>query len=230
MCNSACQTCNAGLSTKIGSLQSKNYERVDNSKIFDTLPKDRIVELDVSGGEPTASKNYIKLLTDLPSNVRIVRMNTNGSRIIEEIEHLLDRGVTVIITMSLDGLGEAHDYIRWPIKWEKYEKTLDKYIDMREKNKNLKLDAWTTVSCFNVAMLPAIQAFAADKNIPHDWSFLETPSVLNVKHKNRFNERGKFVDTDIVAVGQDNTSQLDNFIKSQDRLRGISITNYFKED
>ena len=30
ICNSACQSCNSGLSTKIGSLESKNYPRVNN--------------------------------------------------------------------------------------------------------------------------------------------------------------------------------------------------------
>ena len=62
ICNSACQSCNAGLSTKIGSLESKNYTRVDNYDVFQRLPQDRIIELDVNGGEPTASKNYKKVL------------------------------------------------------------------------------------------------------------------------------------------------------------------------
>jgi MoaA/NifB/PqqE/SkfB family radical SAM enzyme len=89
ICNSACQSCNARLSTKIGSLSSKNYQQVDNYQLFKTLPMERIIELDVNGGEPTASKNYKKILNDLPANVKIVRMNTNGSRTIKEIENIL---------------------------------------------------------------------------------------------------------------------------------------------
>ena len=65
VCNSACQSCNSGLSTKLGSLESKNYPRVDNFEVFKKLPQERIIELDVSGGEPTASKNYKKILETL---------------------------------------------------------------------------------------------------------------------------------------------------------------------
>ena len=89
ICNSACQTCNAGLSTKIGSLESRDYARVDNYNVFQKLPLDRVVELDVNGGEPTASKNYKKVLGELPGNTRIVRMNTNGSRILNVFELVL---------------------------------------------------------------------------------------------------------------------------------------------
>ena len=154
ICNSACQSCNAGLSTKIGSLESKNYPRVDNYDLFQRLPQDRITELDVNGGEPTASKNYKKVLTELPANVKIVRMNTNGSRMIKEIEDVLKRNIMVIVTMSLDGMGNVHDYVRWPIKWTDYKKTVDAYKDLQEKYKLLKLDFWTTVSCLNVRNLP----------------------------------------------------------------------------
>ena len=97
ICNSACQSCNAGLSTKIGSLGSKNYPRVDNYDVFQRLPLDRVIELDVNGGEPTASKNYKKVLNDLPANTKIVRMNTNGSRMIKEIEDVLKRNIMVIV-------------------------------------------------------------------------------------------------------------------------------------
>ena len=39
VCNSACQSCNAGLSTKIGALESKkNFPRVDNYEVFKKLP------------------------------------------------------------------------------------------------------------------------------------------------------------------------------------------------
>ena len=61
VCNSACQSCNSGLSTKIGSLESKDYPRVDNFDVFKKLPQERMIEFDVNGGEPTASKNYKKI-------------------------------------------------------------------------------------------------------------------------------------------------------------------------
>ena len=228
VCNSACQSCNAGLSTKIGALESKkDFPRVDNYEVFKKLPQERIIEFDVNGGEPTASKNYKKILQDLPPNVKIVRMNTNGSRMIKEIEDALKNNIMCIVTMSLDGIGNVHDYTRWPIKWKDYEKTVTAYQELQEKYKLLKLDMWTTVSCFNIKTLPDIIEFCKKRNIPHDWSFLEQPSVLSVRYKNKFTNEAKNIFPDEVAIDKNNSELLELFIKRQDLLRGIDHKDYF---
>ena len=137
ICNSACQSCNAALSTKIGSLESNNYEKINNYDRFFQLPQDRIVEVDVNGGEPTDSPNYKRLLKNLPGSVKIIRVNTNGSRLIPEVIDLLKRGVRVIITLSFDGTGAVHDYVRWPISWNSNKINVIEYLELREKYKNL---------------------------------------------------------------------------------------------
>jgi len=227
ICNSACQSCHSGLSTKIGSLESNHYPRVDNYAVFRQLPQERIIELDVNGGEPTTSKNYKKILKSLPENVKIVRMNTNASRIIPEIEDVLKNNIMVIVTMSLDGIGKIHDYTRWPIRWDNYRRTVDNYQALQKRYKLLQLDFWTTVSCLNIKNLPDIINFAKNKNIPHDWAFLEQPSVLNVKYKNKFTSLAKHMSPDEIAVDDDNSEQLEAFLARQDRLRGISVYDYY---
>ena len=226
VCNSACQSCNAGLSTKIGSLESKDYPRVDNYNVFKKLPHERIIEFDVNGGEPTASKNYKKILKALPQNVKIVRMNTNCSRMIPELEEVLKRRIMVIVTLSLDGIGDVHDYVRWPIKWKNYEKTVSAYQELQKKYKLLQLDFWTTVSCLNINILPDIINYARDIKIPHDWAFLEQPSVLNVKYTNKFTSRAKHISPNQIATDEDNNIELEAFIQRQDRLRNISVYDY----
>lgn len=154
-------------------------------------------------------------------------MNTNGSRMIPELKEVLKRKIMVIVTMSLDGIGKVHDYTRWPIKWDNYKKTVDSYQDLQKKYKLLQLDFWTTVSCLNVQNLPEIINFAKNKNIPHDWAYLEQPSVLNVRYTNKFTERAKHVAPGQVAVDIDNNEQLERFIAAQDKLRSIDIKDYF---
>ena len=226
VCNRACQSCNADLSTKIGSLESKDYPRVDNYNVFKKLPHERIIEFDVNGGEPTASKNYKKILKALPQNVKIVRMNTNGSRMIPELEEVLKRKIMVIVTLSLDGIGDVHDYVRWPIKWKNYEKAVSAYQELQKKYKLLQLDFWTTVSCLNINILPDIINYARDRRIPHDWAFLEQPSVLNVKFTNKFTSRAKHISPNQIATDKDNNIELEAFIQRQDRLRNISVNDY----
>ena len=237
VCNSACQTCNAGLSTKIGSLKSKNYPKVNNYETFWKLPQNRILEVDVNGGEPTASKNYKKILANLPPNTKIVRMNTNGSRMIQELETILRNRTMVIVTLSFDGTGDVHDYVRWPIKWKHYTKTVQAYKDLQKQYPLLKLNCWTTVSSLNVENLPNILDFATEQGLDHDWAFLNTPDPLNVKYKNKFTicAKKKLMKSpyavcrdisDKLAVGPDNDSILEQFIRRQDKLRKINIKDY----
>ena len=232
VCNSACQTCNAGLSTKIGSLESRDYPRVSNYDVFSKIPQDRIVELDVNGGEPTASKNYKRLLSTLPENVRVVRINTNGSRIIPEIEFLLKQKIMVIITLSLDGVDRIHDYVRWPIKWTDYQQTVEAYVSLRERYSLLKLDFWTTVSCLNVSDLANIEKYASEKVIPHAWAYLSDPAVLDIKHQNSLTKIAQQHTNDkkllsTLCSAEENEEKLFKFIRHQDQLRGIDIKDYF---
>ena len=241
ICNSACQSCDAELSTKIGSLQNKNYKKINNYDNFFQLPQDKIVEVDVNGGEPTASPNYKKLLKNLSESVKIIRINTNGSKIIREIIELLERDIRVIITLSFDGTNAIHDYARWPIKWIDYKKNVLEYLKLREKYKNLKLNFWTTVSCFNVGDLDNIVQYASNNNIEHAYGFCIQPTALDIRYCNKLtidakeklvNNKNKLLHSIGVTCAslKNNSIELKNFIHSQDTLRKISFTDYFNFD
>ena len=86
------------------------------------------------------------------------------------------------------------------------------------------------MSCLNIKILPDIINFSNDTKIPHDWAFLEQPSVLNVKYTNKFTLSAKHVSPNEIAVDKDNSIELEAFIQRQDRLRNISIKDYFNFD
>ena len=180
ICNSACLTCNENLSTKIGSLRSKQYQIVNNTNHFWKLPPHRIVHLDLNGGEPSYSKNYKQILANLPPNVKSVRLNTNCSTVLNELVPLTERGISVTVTVSLDGIGAVHDLIRWPITWDKFYKNLLIYRDIMP----VELNLWTTVSVLNVDDLPNIIAFAQEHGIDHSYAYLKRPDPLALENKN----------------------------------------------
>ena len=226
ICNSACQSCNQNLSTKIGSLTSNNYPMIDNSTAFWQLPLERVVHLDINGGEPSASKNYRNILKNIPPSVTSVRINTNCSMVIPEIQQLLDKNIHVTVTVSLDGIGRVHDYVRWPIKWENFERNLDIYKNMGIQ----ELNTWTTVSSLNIGDLKNIFAYTKDQNLDHSWALLEQPDVLNVKYNNHFTRTADVPAElkNIVGQGQDNTVELQLWTYAQDQLRGIKLWDYYK--
>ena len=178
VCNSACLTCSAELSTKIGSLTSKKYIKINNSNSFWSLPQERIIHLDINGGEPSHSKNYKHILANLPKNVKSVRLNTNCSKVLTELLPLAARGVDITVTVSLDGIGPVHDFVRWPIKWDKFYKNLMTYQAMP-----VKLNLWTTVSVLNIDDLANIISFAKEHNIDHSYAYLIEPKELAIKNK-----------------------------------------------
>jgi sulfatase maturation enzyme AslB (radical SAM superfamily) len=238
ICNSACQSCSPYLSTKLGSLHRKDYKQLDNYNNFTKLPQDRIVELDITGGEPTASPAYKKLLLNLPESVKIVRINTNGSLMIPEIPYLLDRGVRIIITLSLDGVGDIHDYLRWPIKWTRYTQNVLNYLELRSKHDMLRLNCWTTVSCLNIGDMENILTYTEQNNLDHAYGFCVRPTALDVRSTNKFTSeaKDKLLSSDrslLRSLGErcctlkDNSKELKQFIDAQDKLRKISYTQYY---
>jgi|APGre2960657373_1045057.scaffolds.fasta_scaffold49299_2 sulfatase maturation enzyme AslB (radical SAM superfamily) len=239
ICNSACQSCNAELSTKIGSLENKNYKKINNYDNFFKLPQDRIVEVDVNGGEPTASPNYKRLLKNLPEATKIVRINTNGSRVISEIEELLKKNMRIIVTLSFDGTGNVHDYARWPILWKDYIKSVAKYVQLRKEYKTLRINFWTTVSCLNVGDLKNIVDYAKKADIDHAYGFCIRPSVLDIRHVNVLTTTAKAkllsenntllsaIANKCASFNVENSIELENFINTQDALRKIYFKDYF---
>jgi len=241
VCNSACQTCHSGLSTKIGSLSSKDYKKINNYQTFFTFPQDRICEIDINGGEPTVSPNYKKLLKNLPTSVKIIRINTNGSKIIDEVEQLLKKNVKVIITLSFDGVGKVHDYVRWPIHWNHYEENVRKYLFLKEKYSNLRLNFWTTLSSLNIGDLNNIIEYAQQKQIDHAYGLCTHPSVLDIRYENKFtfvakkklleinNKLCNELSKKCSSYGINNDADIKKFILAQDSLRHINYIDYLNE-
>ena len=178
LCNAGCLTCDKDHSTKIGSLSSRTFPIIDNSNKFWDLPQQRILHLDINGGEPSYSKNYKRLLQNLPPNLKTLRLNTNGSVVLNDLVDVANKGVEVTVTISFDGVGKVHEFVRWPLKWDEFYNNLMVY-----KTMPVKVNLWTTVSALNIDDLENIVEFAKQHNIDHDYAYLVYPTELRVENK-----------------------------------------------
>jgi len=235
VCNSACQTCSEQSSTKIGKLISKIYPQVDNSGKFWDLPQERIIHLDINGGEPSVGKNYKKLLENLPPNLKTLRVNTNAAVMLPLLKEINSRGIEVTLTVSFDGVGDVHDYVRWPIKWNKFQKNLLEYKTYQIH----KLNLWTTVSTLNINDLENIFNFVKEHELDHSYALLEYPNPLDISYTNQLTVQAKekfksSIDpqlnrlVEFIAVKSNNQTEFDAFVAKQDQLRGINISNFIK--
>lgn len=197
VCNAACITCNETLSTRIGSLHGRGFPVYNNLDRFYQLPQQRIIHLDINGGEPSYSKNYKRLLANLPPNLKTLRLNTNCSTVLTELIDIVNKGIEVTVTVSCDGIGPVLELTRWPITWDTFYSNLMIY-----KSMPVKLNLWTTVSVLNLDDLPNIQAFAKQHEIDHSWAYLKFPQELSVEN------------TDLQAK--------ERYITKQKQLRGLA--------
>lgn len=224
ICNAACQFCDERKSSKIGHLMhGAGYQLMDNTAAFNTIPRDRIIELDINGGEPSNSPNYAALLDDPPENVKIIRINTNASRFMPNIIPLLDKGIKVIVTISLDGVGPIYEYARWPLRWSTFTEVVDRYKAIQHDN--LSLDFWTTVSAYTVSDMINITNYARSVDIPISFGRLTSPSVLDVRYTNPLTLPAKHIEG--VAVDEDNTQALLDYLRRQDSLRGTNFEDRY---
>jgi MoaA/NifB/PqqE/SkfB family radical SAM enzyme len=226
VCNSACQFCSAELSTKIGSLESKKFIRINNYPSLKTLPWEKITHLDINGGEPSSSPNYRNLLNSLPPNLKAIRINTNASKYINQIDELESKNIQVTITISLDGTDLVHEYVRWPGKWKTFCKVVDQY-----KKSAAVVNFWTTVNALNVGDFDNIVNYTQSVDLDHSWAFLSDPDELNVRYTNSFtvSAKEKIKNQQIIsnlAIGSDNQIEIDRFISRQDAVRKISIKDF----
>ncbi len=169
-CNSKCITCNIWQNPI-----SKEELTIDEiGKIFDNLP-DTVCWLSLTGGEPFSRKDFsdiILLAIKKIPNLALIGIPTNGlyqSRILETAEQIMKikNHPRIIITSSIDGPCEVHDYVRgikgsFEKTWETYSKL--KKLTMQDKNFTAGIE--TTVS---------------NKNVDKIYSFLET--LLKEKHR-----------------------------------------------
>ncbi len=153
-CNSRCMTCNV-YEKKVKNLKVEEYD-----KVFASLGK-APYWFTMSGGEPFLRKDIVdvcKLAYD-HCQPGIINIPTNGSLsdvVPERVEQIIKNSpeTEIIINLSLDEIGEAHDKIRgFPGNWDNAMKTYKALCELR-RYPNFTLGIHTVISNFNVDRFP----------------------------------------------------------------------------
>ncbi|MCA9940962.1 MAG: radical SAM protein, partial [Anaerolineales bacterium] len=121
----------------------------------------------ISGGEPLMFPKIVELAQLVYQHCRpgIINIPTNGilrsgpDRVRAILESCPES--QLIINLSLDGVGEKHDFIRGVMgNFEKFEERLQQYFDLRREFPNLAVGIHSVVSVFNVHDLDELIAYA----------------------------------------------------------------------
>lgn len=151
ICNLKCVMCNSTSSSKIDTEYKKYKDEFNSIGFFqplvkpfdywwknkDTLNKvkemvSQATYINFSGGEPLVNDEIVDILLALPENGLTVTINTNLTKITEDqfnaLLRLANAGSFINIDISLDGIGNHHEYIRDGALWKTIEQNY-KYIE-----------------------------------------------------------------------------------------------------
>ena len=148
-CNSRCKTCN------IYKKNAKQLSIEEYDKIFRNIGKSPYW-ITFSGGEPFLRKDIVEIVNTIydRSKPKIINIPTNGiltKKIVSDVQKIARhcRKSSIIINVSIDGIGYQHDDIRNVEGC--FEKVTNTFENLKNlKMKNLSVGIHTVVSNFNV--------------------------------------------------------------------------------
>lgn len=228
ICNAACQTCGSGSSSYYGKIFGKKKLIVNGGeKLVDRYLTNNVVQIDLAGGEPLYSKSYRSIIENLPKSVKWLRINTNGS-IYYDFTSILEKGIILELTVSLDGIGKTFEYVRWPLKWNTANENFDRWVELRNRYPNkMKLSVNYTVSALNIAQIDEMRVWTAERKVGLSYNYLNRVDVLNIRFRNRFTKHAINVKYDFpIANDIDNDHELGQWLDKNDTARKINYKDY----
>ena len=176
VCNLACRSC-GGWDTNSYTIEGQYYlkeynTRTPSDKLHNRFipllpPKhmdfsqyyniaDNLEKIDFFGGEPFLNTSQLELLEYLSNkgiskNITLFYSTNCTNYPTERLKQLWNEFKRVEISVSIDGINDQFEYMRWPGKWADTQKVLDYLLDLKNKLKcELYIMSGLTISLLNV--------------------------------------------------------------------------------
>lgn len=180
VCNLKCRSCNPWASHRwieegptvphtdwdktayhIAELSSKNpwFVRAFEEGFFDrVLPNVRVINF--IGGEPLVVTEHYDWLEHIveqgwSQNIEL-HYNTNGTTIPDRLLEIWDKFKGVVLSLSIDAIGDLAYYVRYPSKWRVVEKNVKKLAEFSRTRTGVIVHTHVTLSMLNLHDLPNI--------------------------------------------------------------------------
>lgn len=175
-CNLSCITCDPSASSKwqqewkilLGKdVKPNHFYKEDFVQSFkDKTPN--LIHLDIPGGEPLLSgvkqqKELLRMyINDNSAKDISLHYTTNCTKFPDdEWLEIWSHFNEVELQLSIDGVADKFEYIRYPAVWEEVLSNIKKYIELRNSS-SIKLGVSTTVSAYNIAYLHELVEWCDD--------------------------------------------------------------------
>lgn len=191
-CNLACTMCSEHASSLWGKLIGSNYyPRLDN-ELQDKLinNSDKMLKLSIQGGEPFYGDDFINFVEKLQNkhNMQLEIFSNTITANADILKKWCQEFKQVMFISSVDGIEETFESIRWPAKWNKFEKKILEIYDIKQLGVNFNF----TVQNLNMLNIENFVNWR-NKTVPRytiTFSVLEWPAyfqffVLTEEEKNQ---------------------------------------------
>jgi sulfatase maturation enzyme AslB (radical SAM superfamily) len=172
ICNLACVTCTPSNSTMLikefnadspndimgkdtkyyTQLQKQAPKKIDFIKTTLANNKFKTIRFDILGGEPLINPaifEFLDWLAEQPyAKDVMISFTTNGTTYNKKIENYLNKFSNVIIQLSIDGIGEEYEYLRYGNDFSTLEKVCDEFYNLT-KYPNFLIGSHYTLSWIN---------------------------------------------------------------------------------
>lgn len=200
VCNLKCRICGTqASSTYLKEYQERLQIKIEDgaywlsNKILGTANESVIKEwandlihLEITGGEPMASPENIKVLELLIDSGRAphitILLNTNGTLYNKKFIDCLLHFKNITMCLSIDDLYERLEYERYPAEWDTINENIQKFMQLRQNNNNLFLTLCPTVSNYNVYFLNEYLEWSEPLNIFTYFNILHYDPAFSIKN------------------------------------------------
>lgn len=183
-CNLACVTCNPWVSSRwqkeFADQHAKDvppnhfYKKGFVEDLLAATP--RLIHLDVPGGEPllAGANQQRELLSRYRASQRAadigLHYTTNATQWPDDRwwdlwQHFRE----IDLQISIDGLEDRLEYIRYPAVWSQVRDNILRYVEREKTMSNLRLSVSCTVSAYNIGYLDELITWCYNVGLPRPW-------------------------------------------------------------
>ena len=143
------------------------------------------------GGEPLFNAKYYEILQHIIDSGRAkditVQFNSNMLAIQDKVFDLWKHFKNIHINMSCDGVEGVNEYVRWPGKWKKWERNLNRVFELQKQmgEDKLRLQVHSTMSSLTWLDLGNLYQYTAQLPISYTLPFLiqvTQPAMMDAIH------------------------------------------------
>lgn len=147
---------------------------------------EHLEEIYLTGGEPFLSLEQVLLLKEIIKRNKakdiVLKYNTNLTLLPDRLVEVWKYFKIVKINVSIDGIGELLNYIRYPAQWNEVQKNLEKILSLKSQGYRIDLGVHVTVQMYNALDIHTIfQHFKETYNIVPYLNVLNHPHCLNIR-------------------------------------------------